>query len=128
MPIKWREIKKTSMKRLVFVFVVAILLVFNISCINSAFEFGKIVAIPATSVPMMPAISFKSSAKLLSLEDGGTEINSKAAVVSYMFPEIKMTNRKNVVIFYTTDFLRSSESGQYLTLVDLATKESKRYK
>lgn len=55
------------------------------------------------------------------------EINLDVAGVSYAFTAIKMTARKNVVIFYTTDFIRSSGPGRYLILFDLATKESKKY-
>lgn len=56
------------------------------------------------------------------------EIDLGAAMVSYAFTEIRITTKKNVVIFDTSDFVRSFEQGQYLILFDLATKESKRYK
>lgn len=67
----------------------------------------------------------------LFIERGGVleEVDLEATGVLFAFAEIKMTTRKNVVIFYTTDFTAyyTTGPGRYLILFDLATKESKRY-
>lgn len=69
---------------------------------------------------------YKRENKLFIEKDGRLE--EITLDIGNQFTDIKMTARQNTVIFYSADFARPDLDIQYLTLLDLSTKESKKFK